>query len=179
MPRRPTSAASALAFDLKAERKKFKISQVEAAKILMVTQPTVARWEKSGGMPHVYRVVWNIWKHSQESQNGDMRASATGTGLQTMHREFKEQTNEGKEYGDVESKTGSAGRNRRANVIELRTRQALGRQQAHGNISTSGSTSNRERVTRRKGSNSSDSKDNELRIKEISDGIKQSTDAIE
>ena len=145
MPRRTPSDKGALAFDLKADRKKHKISQVEAAKILCVTQPTVARWEKSGGMPHIYRVVWNIhWKQL-------------------------EQANESKEHSNVESKVASTGRNRHSNVVDLRPRNVVERPKVTNDVVTSGSTSNRKRSAGRKSIDSIDTEDNGLRVTEECD----------
>lgn len=157
MPRRQVSAQSASAFDLKAERKKLKLSQVEAAKVLLVTQPTVARWEKSGGMPHIYRVVWNMYKHSQEQTN-------VGTVHPRVATTSEEQSNESKEHSNAESASARSRRNRYTNVIELRPREAVGRRETNGDVVAGRSTSNRKRVARRKSVNRIDTKDNGLRI---------------
>jgi hypothetical protein len=178
MPRRQVSAKSALAFDLKADRKKHKISQVEAAKILCVTQPTVARWEQSGGMPHIYRVVWNIhWKQLEQADNGHkVQTHGVGVCVQNLSKvktgniEHESQT-----HSDNESPVARSGRNRRSNVIELRARKVVGRRKSDGDAVANRSASNRESFARRESIDSIDSKNNRLRIKEIPNGIDQST----
>lgn len=164
MPRRQVSAQSAIAFDLKAERKKLKISQVEAAKVLLVTQPTVARWEKSGDMPHIYRVVWNIYKHSQEQTNGNIVHTRVAT-------TSEEQASESKEHSNIKSAAARSRRNRYTNVVELRPREALGRRKVDGDAITGRSASNSKRIARRKSGDSVDSENNGLRIKDVSNGV--------
>jgi transcriptional regulator with XRE-family HTH domain len=157
MPRRQVSAQSALAFDLKADRKKHKISQVKAAEILCVTQPTVARWEKSGGMPHIYRVVWNLHWKSLELINVDPIHPRNAVAS-------KESTSESKEHSDVKSASARSRRNRHTNVIELRPREALGGRKVDGDAISSRSTSNSKRIARRKSSDSISAEDNGLRV---------------
>lgn len=54
-----------VAFDFKAERDSYRLSQVEVAKILFVNQSQISRWEKNGNMPRVYQELWKAWKEKQ------------------------------------------------------------------------------------------------------------------
>jgi hypothetical protein len=166
MPRRQVSAKSASAFDLKADRKKHRISQVEAAKILCVTQPTVARWEQSGGMPHIYRVVWNIhWKQLEQANNGhSVQPLQVSVRVQSLSKVKTGVKHESETHSDDESSIARAGRNRRANVIELHTRKVVGRRKINGDAVSGGSASNRERITRRESVDSVNSESDGLRI---------------
>lgn len=65
MPKR--SSEELAPFDLKAERKKRGISQVEAGKILCQTQATISRWEISGAMPQLARNYWLLYWEKSDS----------------------------------------------------------------------------------------------------------------
>lgn len=162
MARRSAKDNDAPAFDLKADRKKRGISQVEAAKILCVTQPTVARWEQSGGMPHVYRVIWNIHWH-QEQTSESMRAHIE-TDVQRVRKSSKEKTSESKDNRDNASASKSAGRDRHDNVVNLYPRKAVERRSSNGNISSGRAGSDSGSFARRKSVNRAVTKDNGLRI---------------
>lgn len=156
MPRRSSSDKDVPAFDLKAERKRHKISQMEAAKILCVTQPTVARWEQSGGMPHVHRVIWNIhWKQ-------------------------QEQTNESETHSNVENQGNVAGRSRSNGTTNLRKSKNVGRHKFAEPVVTSAATSSRRNVARGKVVNFSSAKNNRLSMRHKHEqGSDRSARAIE
>lgn len=58
-----------IAFDFKAERISYKLTQVEVAQILFVDQSQISRWEHNGNMPKVYQELWKVWKVSREAND--------------------------------------------------------------------------------------------------------------
>ena len=58
---------AALLFNLKVERASRELTQRQAADLLFVTQPTIAEWEKTGGVPAIYREYWRMYwdKHTK------------------------------------------------------------------------------------------------------------------
>lgn len=55
-------------FDLKAAREKQGYNQTQAAEVLCVDQSTVARWEKTGDVPLIYRRYWALY-HSPKNRS--------------------------------------------------------------------------------------------------------------
>lgn len=57
--------AREVAFDFKAERSSYRLTQEQAAEILFVDQSQISRWEKNGNMPRAYKELWKNWKEKQ------------------------------------------------------------------------------------------------------------------
>jgi DNA-binding XRE family transcriptional regulator len=54
-------------FDLKAAREKHGYTQTQTAEILDVDQSTIARWERTGEVPMIYRRFWVLY-HSPKNR---------------------------------------------------------------------------------------------------------------
>lgn len=59
-------AVKRMAFDIKSDRLRHKVSQIKLAEITCTSQPTVARWEKEGTITKPARKLWEDWKAAQQ-----------------------------------------------------------------------------------------------------------------
>ena len=89
------SRITLVAFDLKAARKKRGLSQIETAKILCATQPSVSRWEAEGTLPELARKAWDQHWKLEDVANGKAkpardRSAARVAGSRTRTKRNKE-----------------------------------------------------------------------------------------
>lgn len=66
MPKRSDAEKDLPAFDLKAARESKGLTQAAAAVLLCASQASMARWEREGTLPLIYRRYWDIyWQHNK------------------------------------------------------------------------------------------------------------------
>lgn len=69
MPKRSAKDKALPAYDLRADREAKDLSQVETAAILCCGQASVARWERDGSLPLIYRKYWQLyWLHQPKKK---------------------------------------------------------------------------------------------------------------
>lgn len=68
MPKRAEAEKELPPYDLKAERKKRKITQLVAMEILCCSQPSITRWEQTGKLPLIYRKYWELYWHVEDQK---------------------------------------------------------------------------------------------------------------
>lgn len=77
MPKRNKSEAELPAFDLRAQREARSMSQTDVGKLLHSHQTSIARWERDGNMPAIYRMAWTLhWKLEDRNHAPKAKRSA-------------------------------------------------------------------------------------------------------
>lgn len=71
MPKRNKSEAELPAFDLRAEREARGLTQTDAAVLLHTHQTSIARWERDGNAPAIYRMAWKLHWHFEDAKNAN------------------------------------------------------------------------------------------------------------
>jgi hypothetical protein len=79
MPKRNKQELELPAYDLRAQREARGLTQTQVAEILFTHQTSIARWERDGNVPRIYRKAWELHWQLEDKSHGKGKGKTKGS----------------------------------------------------------------------------------------------------